>query len=179
MVWNYNRLSDTVREDFLVMLEEASSPVGAPPSITRAQAEAQAKEIMTPQGGFEFFTGASSIGTGKLNISQLKKRKNLDKRLLAALGEIRNPVANVQISGQNISRLLNQHELQRHMVVIGMDHGSSPRRRPMSSRLRYSATRTGRCLGSAHPGINRSTPARQSPNSSAAPLIQGVQKIMS
>lgn len=113
--WNFRTLTPQVKSDFLDLLQEADK------TLTREQAEIQASEILNPETGFSFFTGASK--SGRINVGSLKQRKDLDPRYRAALGEIKDPITNVAISGRNVSQLLNQARLQREVVAAGLELG--------------------------------------------------------
>lgn len=116
--WNMDTMPESTKQGMLDLLNEVHKEAGE--TVTPGQLEAEARSLLG-EGGLKIFMGSPGK---RINVGSLKNRNNdLDARYRAFLGEIKNPVTNVAISGANLSQLLVRHKMQQEMVDAGLKLG--------------------------------------------------------
>lgn len=114
--WSYETMPDATRNGMLQLIKKTHE------GISNSDAELLARELLDVDTGPALLLG---LGQSKrTNTNSFKKRNDdLDPRYRKFLGEIDSPVANIAITGKNLSQILGTFKLQKSIADIGVRTG--------------------------------------------------------
>ena len=118
--WNYA----TVKKQHPQVFQTALAEIMAG-GLSATEADGVLRVMLDPARSQNFYAGTGKVG--KVNISNLIKRKDLSPAILDVLGEIRNPAINIRETGKAVSKIVITNNAQNAMADWLLANGLASR----------------------------------------------------